>query len=202
VGFVGGLLDSLTRRVRGDDLDGEFLEEGAPEGVDAGTRAYWEAAAGPDAATPRRRLGTLVAEHDRPASAAAGRPRGNPAFSEALFVELMRARQFGRAFRLLAPDCQRRWGNAERFIRAQTDDATLAMLQGVQVVAVRDADGWTDPDAGGAQDHVAELDVEYAFGTGDRAATVRRTVHLVGVDGKWRSLYYPAGTGMDSSHPR
>lgn len=200
MGFARGLLDSLTRRVRGDDGDDPTAEHDAERVlVDAATRTWWTRGAGSpetlveadEPADPRpSRIRSMIAAHERGA-ASGSRPRGNPAFSEALFVELMRAEQFSRAYRLLAPECQKRWGNAERFIRAQRDDAALTRLEGVSVIAVRDADGWVDPEMGRPQEHVAELDVEYTFGAGERRAAVRRTVHLVGHEGKWRSLCYP-----------
>ncbi|MGA8015095.1 MAG: hypothetical protein WCB85_04175 [Candidatus Dormiibacterota bacterium] len=140
--------------------------------------------------TPRTsRLRDLMAAHER-GGPAPDRSPGDPAFSEALFVELIRIGQYPSAFALLAPECQRRWGSSERFAAANRGDA-LSRLDGVSVGAVRHLDEWVDPDHGDRHRGVAELDVEYGFATGDRLSVLRRTVHLVAVDGRWRSLCYP-----------
>ncbi len=145
----------------------------------------------PPAPSPPRasRLRELMAAHERGGQPPTRSP-GDPAFSEALFVELIRIGQYPRAFALLAPQCQRRWGSAERFADANRG-AALSRLDGVSVGAVRHLDEWVDPDHGDRHRGVAELDVEYGFATGDRLAVLRRTVHLVAVDGRWRSLCYP-----------
>jgi hypothetical protein len=169
--------------------------------LDAGTRTFWSRGAdGPvtlvesDAAVAARplrdRVRALVAAHDRGARRAGTRPSGNPAFSEALFVELIRGGQHARAFALLAPECQLRWGSAERFAAAHAE-ASLQQLDGVTVVAVRHLDEWVDPHWGDRHRQVAELDVEYRFEAGPRWVRLSRTVHLVAVEGRWRSLSYP-----------
>ena len=97
--------------------------------VDANTRTFWSRGAegpvtlvesdAPATARPLRdRVRALVAAHDRGSRRGGTRPSGNPAFSEALFVELIRGGQHARAFALLAPECQLRWGSAERFAAA------------------------------------------------------------------------------------
>jgi hypothetical protein len=151
--------------------------------VDRSTHAFWSA--------PRTdsRVEKLVRAHER-GVAASPRPRANPAFSEALFVELMRARQYRRAFDQLSSECRTRWGSADAFAAAQGTGA-LRSLQGVQVKQVRFLPEWTDPDAATTYRDVAELDVEYTIA--GRAATrvVPKVVHLVPDGGKWRSLCYP-----------
>jgi hypothetical protein len=58
------------------------------------------------AARPLRdRVRAMVAAQDRSSRRSGVRPSGNPAFSEALFVELIRGGQHARAVALLAPDC-------------------------------------------------------------------------------------------------
>jgi hypothetical protein len=134
-----------------------------------------------------------VAEHER-RGASPARPRANPAFSEAVFVELMRARQYRRAYALLSPECQQSWGSLQAFIDAQRIGA-LAHLRGVRVDAVRHIDSWRDPDSGMVHQHAAELDVRYDIADGTRSVSVPRTVHLVAFQGGWRSLCYPTATG-------
>jgi len=90
----------------------------------------------------------------------------------------------------LTAESQRRWGNVERFGNAHRDGAMKA-LRGVNVLAVRHLENWVDPELGLEHEAVAELDVEYTFASGEQKATVKRTVHLVGVDGRWKSLSYP-----------
>src|SRR5438132_7550638 len=98
--------------------------------ADAHTRGFWSAGvqfAGALVETgagthrgSRERVAALIAAHDAGLGRGeARRPRGNPAFSEALFIELMRAHQYGRAFEQLSTDCQRSWGSADAFVAAQ-----------------------------------------------------------------------------------
>lgn len=170
--------------------------------VDTHTRTFWsrgetapstlvEADGEPPVGSAGRAAG-LVAEHER-GSARGGRPRANPAFSEAVFVELMRARQHRRAYALLSPECQQSWGSLQAFIDAQRIGA-LAQLRGVRVTDVRHLEGWRDPDSGMVHDHAAELDAVYEIGDGTRTRSVERTVHLVALAGAWRSLCYPTAT--------
>jgi hypothetical protein len=173
-----------------------------PHLVDAHTRTFWSRGAiapatlvETDDAAPGLRThsaATLVADHERGVDGSA-RPRANPAFSEAVFVELMRARQYRRAYALLSPECQQSWGSLQAFIDAQRIGA-LAQLRGVRVNDVRRLDNWRDPDSGMVHEHAAELDVQYEMGDGTRTVSVARTVHLVAFRGGWRSLCYPTAT--------
>jgi hypothetical protein len=156
--------------------------------VDAGTRAFW---AGSETATiTSHRAAALVEAHERGHGPAGARPRGNPAFSEALFVELMRANQYRRAFTLLSEDCQLSWGSPEAFAEAQ-GSSMMRRLHGVKVKEVRYLPEWTDTSRGTTYHDVAELDVEYEVGDPDPVALVRRVVHLVPGGGRWRSICYP-----------
>jgi hypothetical protein len=173
-----------------------------PHLVDSHTRTFWShGAPAPatlveaeraDPAAPRARASTLVADHERGLSSS-NRPRANPAFSEAVFVELMRARQYRRAYTLLSPECQQSWGTLDSFIAAQRIGA-LATLRGVKVRQVRHLEDWRDPDSGMVHAHAAELDVEYEIGDASRTVSLPRTVHLVAHRGAWRSLCYPTAT--------
>ena len=156
--------------------------------VDAGTRAFW---AGSETATiTSRRAAALVDAHERGRGPAGARPPGNPAFSEALFVELMRASQYRRAFTLLSEDCQLSWGSPEAFAEAQ-GASMMRRLRGVNVKEVRYLPEWTDTTRGTTYRDVAELDVEYEVGDPDPVAVIRRVVHLVPGGGRWRSICYP-----------
>lgn len=138
------------------------------------------------------RVAEIIAAHDTGrADDSPSRPRANPAFAEAVFVELMRAHQYRRAFELLSPDCRRAWGSAEEFAAAQAR-GSMSRLRGVQVKAVRHLAEWTDKERGMTHQGVAELDVEYTMSGADPPMT--RVVHLVAHAGKWRSLCYPQGT--------
>src|SRR5580704_6916168 len=113
--------------------------------VDADTRAFW---AGSETATiTSRRAAALVDAHERGHGPVSARPRGNPAFSEALFVELMRANQYRRAFTLLSEDCQLSWGSPEAFAEAQ-GSSMMRRLHGVNVKEVRYLPEWTETSRG------------------------------------------------------
>jgi len=143
-----------------------------------------------DAADPGRAPVSLADMPNEDVLPNNGRPKGNPAFSEALFVELMRAEQFGRVFALLAPDCQAAWQTEDRFVAAQSD-SPLHVLRNIDVVDLRYRQHWSEPHTGTVYEHAAELDVEYTLQVGGRTNVMKRTVHLVGCDGKWRSVYFP-----------
>jgi hypothetical protein len=200
-GVIARLLDrgrEAPRRTPG----GRLPAAERPHLVDAHTRTFWSRGAiapatlvetdDSAAGLPRGRAATLVADHER-GLAAAQRPRANPAFSEAVFVELMRARQYRRAFALLSPECQQSWGSLQAFIDAQRIGA-LVHLRGVRVTEVRHLENWRDPDSGMVHAHAAELDVQYEMDDGTRSVSVPRTVHLVSCLGTWRSLCYPTAT--------
>src|ERR1700681_2755114 len=143
-----------------------------PHLVDAHTRTFWSRGAltaatlvetepaPPSAAAGR--AAALVADHERGVTASS-RPRAHPAFSEAVLVELMRARQYRRAYALLSPECQQSWGSLQAFIDAQRIGA-LVQLRGVRVNEVRHLDDWRDPDSGMVHEHAAELDALYEIG--------------------------------------
>jgi len=170
--------------------------------IDANTRTFWSRGADFPATLVEgrrssqhpsvKRLAALVDAHERGhSSAAPGRPRANPAFTEALFVELMRAHQYQRAFAMLSGDCRRAWGSVDAFASAQ-GGGPMRRLRGVRVLEVRHLPEWTDVAHGRTYRDVAELDVEYTIG-GDHATTkVPRVVHLVSDAGRWWSLCYPA----------
>lgn len=180
--------------------DGGAAEPVLPSPVDAGSRTYWVRGAdapltlveAEGAARPRPlrdRLRDLLSDHE--GGARAERPAGDPAFTEMLFVELVRGQQYQRAFALLAPECRQRWGGAEAFAAAHRQGAHDLLL-GARVASVRHLEEWVDPHGETRHRGVAELDVEYRLGAPERPVLLRRTVHLVTVGGRWCSLCYPA----------
>jgi hypothetical protein len=208
-----GKRGSAAQRAISDADPGASRTDGRPElvrpanavVVDANTRTFWargadapttlvEARSGAAPTSVRARVAALVHAHetgqDAGDLAAPSRPRGNPAFSEALFVELMRAHQYRRAFDQLSSDCQRSWGSVEAFAAAQ-GSGEMRRVRGVSIKDVRYLSEWTDPAAGTTYQQVAELRVEYTVGDRNPAIVFPRVVHLVPDSGRWRSLCYP-----------
>ena len=161
-----------------------------------------EAAPGASAASDR--VAAMIAAHEAGVAGTDVRPRGNPAFAEAVFVELMRASQYRRAFEHLTAECRHSWGSPEAFAAAQ-GTGSMSRLRGMRVTDVRYLPTWTDATRGTTHEEVAELDVEYTLGE-RQPVVVPRVVHLVADGGKWRSLCYPAHQGRSgsplASHPR
>ena len=173
--------------------------------VDASTWTFWSRGAGaaetlveatghqaPRTESVSRKVAAMLEARDRTRHGAAPvvPRRGDPAQAELLFVEMMRAGNFERAFRLLAPECQMRWGSEATFAAAQQGgrhDAVLhAHIRNVEILEV-----WPDPDSGRVNREVAELTVEYLVALDSREVLVERFVHCVLVEGRWRSLCYP-----------
>jgi len=196
---VHGFVDRWFRR-RSGGFDAP-LPAIPPTLIDANTRTFWSRGAGSPATLveadgiparrPDTRVRALLDAHARGERIdSRGRPRANPAFTEALFVELMRANQYRRAFAMLADECRAAWGSPERFAAAQ-GSGPMRRLRGVRVAGVRHLDDWTDPERGNHYRDVAELDVEYTVGSGPAMSTLPRVVHLVSARGRWWSLCYP-----------
>lgn len=180
----------FSRAFRHEPPAPEIDEPAAPErprprDVDSAVRQYW---APRDAQAPDR-VAALVHAHENRGHDRGGRPRGNPAFSETLFVELMRAKQFRRAFDHLSADCRRTWGSSDTFAAAQ--GAAMRRLMGVAVKDVRYLPEWKDERADRRYQDVAELDVEYTLAGRDAPTVIPKVVHLVPDEGKWRSVCYP-----------
>lgn len=190
------------RAAEGPELGGDGDAPLAPGTVvvDPATRTYWsrgQAAAetlveargeGAEVAPLSRRLAAAVAERERQSAPRRRRPVVDPCFAEALFVELLRERRYERAFGLLAPECQRAWGSVEAFAAAHGEGGEVV---GVSVRAVRLLSEWRDGDR--VYHDVAEVDATYAVRLADGTAVVERTVHLVALEGRWRSLCWPSG---------
>ena len=188
-----GIVDWWRRRSaawsRNPEADPPLFRESRP--VDANTRGFWGVEEDVElVGKPARPLAGLLAGTPQNL----GRPRANPAFIEATFVELMRAGQYERAFAGLAPECRKAWGSARSFAAAHAGGSALKGLRGINVTNSRILEQWTDPARGTTHQTVAELDVEYLFGRAESPAVVPQTVHLISVAGKWCSLSYPPMT--------
>lgn len=178
--------------------------EPAPLLVDRTTRTWWKRGAARSETlveTVAERGSGIAITHRVAALAAASAPAGalrpdrvpgtsDPAFAELLLVELLRAGRWDRAFAQLAPECQREWGTPGALALAHA--AMGRSIAGARVAAVHTLDRWKDEERGLVWKGVAELVVEYALRTPDGPRGVRRAVHLVDVDGRWRSLLFPS----------
>ncbi|HXA28264.1 MAG TPA: hypothetical protein VN193_05895 [Candidatus Angelobacter sp.] len=142
-------------------------------------------------ASVSQRVAAMLEARDRTRQGAAPVvPRHDPAQAELLFVEMMRAANFERAYRLLAPECQARWGSEADFALAQHGSGH-DQVRGAEVKHVELLEVWPDPDSGRVNREVAELTVEYLIDVGGREVLIERVVHCVLVEGRWRSLCYP-----------
>ena len=196
-----GVLERLFRRQpRAPEQEAAVWQPQRRALVDANTHTFWAPGSNVTAtliegrpATPhpaQRRVAALVDTHEKGGPHPA-RPRANPAFTEALFVELMRAHQYQRAFAMLSSDCRRAWGSVEAFAGAQ-GGGPMRRLRGMRVLEVRHLPEWTDAAHGTTYREVAELEVEYTIGSDRETVKVPRTVHLISDEGRWWSLCYPA----------
>jgi hypothetical protein len=212
------VLKKLLRRLGRPDAEAPTAPDAAPQPeartatvprsallVDASTWTFWsrgasaaetlvEATGHPieRTETVSKRVAAMLEARDRsrPGAAPVVPRRGDPAQAELLFVEMMRAGRFERAYRLLAPECQARWGNEADFAAAQQNSGH-DQVRGAEVKAVEVLEVWPDPDSGRVNREVAELTVEYLIDVGGRQVLMERVVHCVLVDGRWRSLCYP-----------
>jgi hypothetical protein len=143
-------------------------------------------------ASVSQRVAAMLEARDRTrhGSAPAVPRHGDPAQAELLFVEMMRAGHFERAFRLLAPECQARWGGEAGFAEAQLGSGH-DQVRAADIKHIETLDVWPDPDSGRVNREVAELTVEYLIDVGGREVLIERVVHCVLVEGRWRSLCYP-----------
>jgi hypothetical protein len=129
--------------------------------VDASTWTFWsrgadaaetlvEATGHPTerTASVSQRVAAMLEARDRTRHGAAPAvPRyGDPAQAELLFVEMMRAGNFERAYRLLAAECQVRWGGEADFAQAQHGSGH-DQVRGAEVKRVEILEVWPDPDS-------------------------------------------------------
>ena len=123
-----------------------------------------------------------------PASEFAGE---NPALCEETFTKLISAGRYEAAWDLLTPDSQASWGNQDRFNVEMSRRQPGRGLLGSKVREVRILDSWTDDHTKKTYREVAELVVDYRVRARARETVVTQDVHVVNVNGGWRSLCYP-----------
>jgi hypothetical protein len=124
-------------------------------------------------------------------SVSAGAMAGeNPRLCEETFTELISASRFDSAWDLLTPDSQASWTDRESFVREMGDRQPGRGLLGSKVREVRMLAQWTDEQTSKTYQEVAELVVDYRVRQRARETIVTQDVHLVNVNGGWKSLCY------------
>ncbi|HEV1996857.1 MAG TPA: hypothetical protein VGR61_01840 [Candidatus Dormibacteraeota bacterium] len=124
-------------------------------------------------------------------SVSAGAVAGeNPTLCEETFTELISASRFASAWDLLTPDSQASWQDKESFTREMGARQPGRGLLGSKVREVRMLAQWTDEHTSKTYHEVAELVVDYRVRRQARESIVTQDVHLVNVNGGWKSLCY------------
>ena len=124
-------------------------------------------------------------------SVSAGAVAGeNPTLCEETFTELISASRFDSAWDLLTPDSQASWRDKESFSREMDARQPGRGLLGSKVREVRMLAQWTDEHTSKTYREVAELVVDYRVRHRARETIVTQDVHLVNVNGGWKSLCY------------
>jgi len=114
----------------------------------------------------------------------------NPTLCEETFTRLISASRFDSAWDLLTPDSQASWSNRESFTREMGARQPGRGLLGSKVREVRMLAQWTDEHTSKTYNEVAELVVDYRVRRQARESIVTQDVHLVNVNGGWKSLCY------------
>ncbi|MDQ6747996.1 MAG: hypothetical protein M3010_07840 [Candidatus Dormibacteraeota bacterium] len=121
------------------------------------------------------------------ASAVAGE---NPTLCEETFTRLISAGRFDSAWSLLAPDSQASWDDKASFTREMAANQPGRGLLGSKVREVRMLASWRDEHTKKTYHEVAELVVDYRIRRRAEETVVTQDVHLVNVNGGWKSLCY------------
>jgi hypothetical protein len=114
----------------------------------------------------------------------------NPTLCEETFTKLISAGRFDAAWDLLTPDSQASWKNRESFTREMAARQPGRGLLGSKVREVRMLATWTDDETKKTYHEVAELVVDYRVRQRAKETVVTQDVHLVNVNGGWKSLCY------------
>jgi len=114
----------------------------------------------------------------------------NPTLCEETFTRLISAGRFDSAWDLLAPDAQASWDDQASFTREMDSRQPGRGLLGSKVREVRMLATWTDDQTQKTYHEVAELVVDYRIRQRAKESVFTQDVHLVNVDGGWKSLCY------------
>ena len=114
----------------------------------------------------------------------------NPTLCEETFTKLISAGRFDAAWDLLTPDSQASWKDRASFTREMAARQPGRGLLGSKVREVRMLPSWTDDHTQKTYHEVAELVVDYRVRQRAKETVVTQDVHLVNVNGGWKSLCY------------
>lgn len=114
----------------------------------------------------------------------------SPTLCEETFTRLISAGRFDAAWDLLTPDSQTSWKDQAGFTREMAARQPGRGLLGSKVREVRMLASWTDDQTKKTYHEVAELVVDYRVRQRTSETVVTQDVHLVNVDGGWKSLCY------------
>jgi hypothetical protein len=115
---------------------------------------------------------------------------GNPTLCEETFTRLISASRFDSAWDLLTPDSQASWQDQASFTREMAARQPGRGLLGSKVREVRMLASWKDEHTNKTYHEVAELVVDYRVRHRAQETVVTQDVHLVNVNGGWKSLCY------------
>ncbi|MFN2465973.1 MAG: hypothetical protein ABR598_06880 [Candidatus Dormibacteria bacterium] len=113
-----------------------------------------------------------------------------PTLCEETFTRLISAGRFDSAWNLLAPDSQASWQDQASFTREMAARQPGRGLLGSKVREVRMLASWHDEQTKKTYHEVAELVVDYRIRQRAKETVVTQDVHLVNVNGGWKSLCY------------
>ena len=114
----------------------------------------------------------------------------SPELCEETFTRLISAGRFDAAWDLLTPDSQASWKDQASFTREMGARQPGRGLLGSKVREVRMLASWTDDTTKKTYRDVAELVVDYRIRQRARESVVTQDVHVVNIDGGWKSLCY------------
>ena len=114
----------------------------------------------------------------------------NPTLCEETFTRLISAGRFDAAWDLLTPDSQASWKDQPSFTREMGARQPGRGLLGSKVREVRMLATWTDDTTKKTYHEVAELVVDYRVRARAQETVVTQDVHVVNVNGGWKSLCY------------
>ncbi|MHB8573425.1 MAG: hypothetical protein ACYDAY_10835 [Candidatus Dormibacteria bacterium] len=114
----------------------------------------------------------------------------DPRHCEELFTNFQKLRKYEDMWMLLAPEAQASWGSRESFVRQTMEADSRVRVVGSEVDDVQILPVWTDRRRQKTYRNVAELKVKYHLKADWKDLALERDVHLVHVDGGWRTLCF------------